>query len=158
MEGWRGVVSELALGQLGFVLVNAPQAYGMGFSWYQVPMHTSADATHAGMISDICASRVLVSELLQHLQAEHAIAHEQVMLMGFSQGCCMALETALRESQRLLGVIGISGSMVDFSDMPAALSAHAATLPILQTHGTDDSVIPLSEITRNATPLLRKCS
>jgi len=143
MEGWRPIVGELALPGLGVVLVEAPLDYVMGYSWYQIPGLTDPAATADGMLADVRASRARLGELMRMLAAEHAMPIERQLLMGFSQGCCIALETALRLPEAPLGVVGISGTMVDFDDLPEGLGAHARELPVLQTHGTDDQVIPL---------------
>lgn len=143
IDGWRPVVSELAAPGLGFVLVQAPMEYVMGWSWYQIPMLSGPDATPDGMRADIRESRELVVELMHKLQDQDGIPIAQQLLMGFSQGCCMVLETALRLEQRCAGVVGISGTMTDFEDLPDGFGPHARSLPILQTHGTDDQVVPL---------------
>lgn len=40
------------------------------------------------------------------------VAHERVMLLGFSQGACLSLEYAGRNARRYGGVVGLSGGLI----------------------------------------------
>src|SRR5690242_4203390 len=40
------------------------------------------------------------------------IPHERVMLLGFSQGACLALEFAVRNARRYGGLVGLSGALI----------------------------------------------
>ena len=40
------------------------------------------------------------------------IPHERIMLLGFSQGACLALEYAARNGKRYGGVVGLSGGLI----------------------------------------------
>ena len=46
------------------------------------------------------------------------IPPERVILLGFSQGACLALEFAARNAQRYGGVVGLSGGLVGPGDAP----------------------------------------
>ncbi|KAA0889209.1 alpha/beta hydrolase [Pusillimonas sp. ANT_WB101] len=74
---------------------------------------------------------------------ERGIATDKIVLAGFSQGCAMTLHTGLRLSQKLAGMLALSGYL------PLAASAEAERhdanrdTPIFMAHGTMDPVITL---------------
>ncbi|TAF63856.1 MAG: phospholipase [Cytophagales bacterium] len=46
------------------------------------------------------------------VQLSEAIGSENVFILGFSQGACLALETSARFAQRYAGVFGLSGGLI----------------------------------------------
>lgn len=53
----------------------------------------------------------LINELLAHLE-QAGVPAEKTMLLGFSQGACLALEYAARFARRYGGVVGLSGGLI----------------------------------------------
>src|SRR5688572_31704644 len=99
MEGYRWLPQMLGLPRLNYLLVNAPDAYYGGFSWYDF----AVDAAPG-----VCRSYASLSSLLDE-QRRRGFATEQTFLFGFSQGCLMTTEVGLRYLHRFAGLIGISG-------------------------------------------------
>src|SRR3954471_11403236 len=116
-RGWMDVAPMLALPGLGFAFADAPRPYGPGFSWFDIRADWSTDD------QQVRESRAALGGLIAHLLKELAIPDERLFLMGFSQGCLMALDTALRWPRRFAGVIGISGFLTMLDEYPAALGA-----------------------------------
>ena len=148
-RGWMDVAPMLALPELGFSFADAPHAYGPGFSWFDIRADWSADD------DQVRASRAMIAELIAHLLAQLRLGDDRLFLMGFSQGCLMTLDTALRWPRRLAGVVGISGFMTMLGEYPAALGAAAREQRILMTHGTDDGMIPIQHVRRQKDALLK---
>jgi phospholipase/carboxylesterase len=75
----------------------------------------------------------------------------QIALLGFSQGACLALETALRVGGRFKAVIGLSGGLIGADE---ELGAHAgenlAGTPIFLGCSDVDFHIPLERVKRSA--------
>ena len=73
----------------------------------------------------------------------------RIVLMGFSQGCAMALMTGLRYPQRLAGIVALSGYL-PLLDATAA-ERHEANVhtPIFMAHGQDDDVVLMSRGTQS---------
>jgi phospholipase/carboxylesterase len=136
-RGWMDVAPMLALPELGFAFADAPLAYGPGFSWFDIHPDWSVDD------DQVRASRKLLGELIEHLLGKLGIAEDRLFLLGFSQGCLMALDTALRWPRRFAGVVGISGFLTMLDEYPAAFGAAAKQQRILMTHGTYDGMIPI---------------
>src|SRR6266478_6253547 len=82
MEGFRWLPQALSLPWLNYLLVNAPDEYYGGYSWYDF----------AGDIAPgVERSSRLLLQLLEDQRAK-GFASEQTILGGFSQGCLMSLE------------------------------------------------------------------
>lgn len=142
LQGWRPIVPELAIPELGYVLVNAPEPYFTGYSWFPIPGMTDPAHTREDMLAGIRTSRARLAATLDRVLAESATPSERCVLMGFSQGCCMVLDAALRDRRRFAGVVGISGFVGDLEGLPAGLSPVAREQAILWTHGRFDTVVP----------------
>ncbi len=143
MEGYRWLPSELGLPWLNILLVNAPDEYYGGFSWYDI-------YGEAG--PGILRSRKLLTALLDTLPAR-GFEPERTVLFGFSQGCLMTLETGLRYPKRLAGLIGISGYVHDVPTLVNELSPLARALPVLMTHGLQDPLIPIDPVRKQVAAL-----
>ena len=53
-----------------------------------------------------------------HSRIARFIAPEQLILLGFSQGACLALEYAARHARRYGGLVGLSGALIGPEDTP----------------------------------------
>jgi phospholipase/carboxylesterase len=136
MDGYRWVPFTLKLPALNVLLVNAPDSYYGGYSWYDFAGNPKPG---------IARSRQLLNDLLDQQRAA-GFPTEQTVLFGFSQGCLMTLETGLRYPHRLAGLIGISGYVNEPEKLLQEIPAHARQLPVLVTHGTDDRIIPFAAV------------
>ncbi|MST00484.1 MAG: serine esterase, partial [Pedosphaera sp.] len=99
MDAYRRLPPALALPWLNCLLVNAPDSYYGGYSWYDY-----ADDPHPGVVR----SRQSLFDLLDTQRAA-GFPSEQTFIFGFSQGCLMSYEIGLRYPHLLAGLVGISG-------------------------------------------------
>lgn len=139
-EGFKPVVPMLGLPGWGFCFVQAPDVYYDGFSWFDLGLDQGVRVDADGVAR---SHRELVA-LLAHLEARHGLPCEQLALIGFSQGCLMALEVALRHPRPLLATVAISGWLHREADWPAQFGSSARMQRILCTHGLDDQVVHIS--------------
>ncbi len=145
LEGYRWLPGELALPWLNYLLVNAPDEYFGGYSWYDI---------YGDSAPGIARSRRLLTGLLEDLPPR-GFAPEDTALLGFSQGCLMTLESGLRYPRRLAGLVGISGYLQDVATLLRELSPAARGQRILWTHGREDPLIPIEPVRKQA-ELLRR--
>ncbi|MCP5518254.1 MAG: dienelactone hydrolase family protein [Verrucomicrobiales bacterium] len=138
MEGYRGLPAELRLPSLNYLLVNAPDPYFMGYSWYDI---------YGDAAPGVTRSRALLFDLLDSLP-ERGFAPEDTAVFGFSQGCLMTLEVAARYPRRLAGFVGVSGYVHAPEQLVNELSPVAREQAILFTHGTLDPLIPMPQVRR----------
>jgi phospholipase/carboxylesterase len=134
MEGYRWLPDALNLPWLNYLLVNAPDDYYGGFSWYDF----AGDAR-----SGVIRSRGLLFQVLD-AQVREGFPASQITLGGFSQGCLMSLDVGLRYRERLAGIVGISGYVSEPENLVIELSPVARQQRLLVTHGTLDPMIPIS--------------
>jgi phospholipase/carboxylesterase len=129
-----------------FIFPNAPEqavTINNGFvmpSWYDIKnqdLHNRADMD--GVIQSELLVRALINE-----QIDNAIQASNIILVGFSQGGVMSLFTGLRFEKSLAGIIALSCYLPIKNQLPELLSVANNNTPILQHHGEQDEVVPLS--------------
>ena len=143
IEGYRWLPEAMGLPWLNYLLVNAPDEYYGGYSWFDLN----------DILPGVQRSRELLFELLDDLRARGFPA-EQITLGGFSQGCLMAVEAGLRYPQRLAGIVGISGWVCEPGKLLQELPPVARQQRLLMTHGTADPMLPIAQV-RPQIPLLK---
>src|ERR1044071_2637635 len=79
MDGYRWLPAALRLPWLNYLLVNAPDSYYGGYSWYDYARNARPG---------VLRSRRMLFELLDH-QCANGFPAEQTILFGFSQGSLM---------------------------------------------------------------------
>ncbi len=136
-NGYTWLPDALGLKDLNYILVNAPDGYYMGYSWYDYD---------GDVKPGVIRSRKLLFELLG-VVAEKGHPIEETFLFGFSQGCLMTLDVGARLEQRYGGLIGISGKVFEPASLIEEASPVAREQRFLVTHGDADPVIPI-ETTR----------
>ena len=143
------IAEELQLGAIGpvrFLFPHAPVRPvtingGMAMrAWYDL-LH--ADLVRREDEAGLRASRLDIEALIAK-EHERGIAASRIVLAGFSQGCAMTLLTGLRHTERLAGLIGLSGYLPLADTSAAERSAASMALPVFMAHGRDDTVIPLA--------------
>ena len=134
--GYRWLPAALQLPWLNYLLVNAPDDYFGGYSWYDF----AGDPAPG-----IERSRRLLFDLLD-AQRQQGWPTDQTTLFGFSQGCLMTWEIGLRYPQPLAGLIGISGYVHEPEKLVAAVPPVARQQRFLVTHGTLDPLIPFATV------------
>jgi phospholipase/carboxylesterase len=134
--GYEWLPHALDLSRMNYLLVNAPDEYYGGYSWFEFPGDPTAG---------IARSRKLLAELLEHQQTLGYSA-DKTFLFGFSQGCLMVIEMGIRYPQVFAGIVGISG----FLNQPETLLREASPVcrqqRFLITHGTFDPVLPFEVV------------
>lgn len=143
IEGYRWMPGALGLPWLNFLLVNAPDEYYGGFSWFDYPDN---------MAPGILRSRKLLFELLDDLRAR-GHAPEEITLGGFSQGGLMTVDAGLRYPHRLAGLVDISGWVYEIEKLLTELSPVAREQRLLISHGPFDQLIPFEPVREQANKL-----
>ena len=140
IEGWRWLPGALDLPDMNYLLVNAPDEYYGGYSWFDYP---------GDIAPGIHRSRKLLFELLDDLRAKNFSA-DQITLGGFSKGSLMSIETGLRYPHRLAGIVGISGWVFEIEKLIRDLTPVAKSQRLLLTHGHFDPLLSFAEAKNQA--------
>ena len=138
IEGYRWLPEAMGLPWMNYLLVNAPEPYYGGYSWFDFA---------GDMVPGVCRSRDSLMQLLDEQQARGFPA-DATVLGGFSQGCLISIEVGLRYPHRLAGIVGISGFVCEPETLVRELSPVARQQRLLVTHGTQDPILPFAEAKR----------
>jgi len=147
------IVPELGLPSsmpVRFVFPHAPVrpvTINMGVpmrAWYDILQMGGGTEDEAG-IRD--AQRSL--EALIAAQAASGIPHHKIVLAGFSQGGAIVLQTALRQRERLAGVMALSTYLPLAGTLEQERTAGSGTLPIFMAHGSYDDMIGIDRAARS---------
>jgi predicted esterase len=141
----RSLVEELAHPAFAYL---APQAAGN--SWYPLSFLAPLERNEPYLTSALSA----ISTVLQRL-AEAGISHKQTILLGFSQGACLALEYAARNVHRYGGVVGLSGGLVGPDGTTWEHPGSFAGTPIFLGCSDIDPHIPKERVIESADALER---
>ena len=135
-----------AVGAVRFVFPHAPVRPvtlngGMAMrAWYDI---LGTDLVRREDEPGLRQSMAEVQALVDR-EAARGIPPERTVLMGFSQGCAMALLTGLRAPRRLAGVVGLSGYLPLAASTAAERSAANAGVPLFLAHGRFDPMVTLA--------------
>ena len=134
--GYHWVPGVLDLPWMNYLLVNAPDQYYGGFSWFEF-----AGDFRPG----VERSRKLLFELLDDQRAK-GFPTRETTLFGFSQGCLMTVDVGFRYPHRFAGLIGVSGYVHDPQALLRERAAVAGEQRMLFTHGLMDPLIPCAKV------------
>ena len=150
---------ELRLGSIGpvrFVFPHAPTrpvtlngGYVMR-AWYDI---LGTDLVKREDETGLRESQAQIEALIA-VERSRGVAAARIVIAGFSQGCAMTLMTGLRHSERLAGLVGMSGYLPLADKTAAERSAANTGAPIFLAHGRSDPMIPLARATASRDALL----
>lgn len=95
-----------------------------------------------------------LSGVVEDLERE-GMPSERIVLLGFSQGACLALEFAARNARRFGGVVALSGGLIGPQGTPRNYAGSLAGTPVFLGCSDVDSHIPLERV-HESTDVLRK--
>ncbi len=121
----------------------APQAAGN--TWYPYSFLAPMNQNEPGITSGIAA----VGELVESLVAG-GIPHERIMIGGFSQGACLALEFTARNARRYGGILGFSGGLIGPDGTPRDYDGDFDGTPVFLGCSDVDFHIPKERVKETA--------
>ncbi len=121
----------------------APQA--SNFSWYPYSFLSPIDENEPWLSSALH----LVADVINHV-SEAGIPAERTILLGFSQGACLALEFAARNPLRYGGLIGFSGGLIGPEGKEWDYSGSLEGTPVFLGCSDEDPHIPRDRVYETA--------
>jgi phospholipase/carboxylesterase len=121
----------------------APQAAGN--TWYPYSFLSPIPDNEPYLSSALAA----IQDLLDGL-SQAGIVPERTMLLGFSQGACLALEFVARHARRYGGVVGLSGGLIGPDDTPREYGGALAGTPVFLGCSDIDPHIPKERVLYSA--------
>ena len=126
----------------------APQA--AGYTWYPYSFLSPMPQNEPGITSGIAVVEALVEQIVSD-----GIPYQQIMIGGFSQGACLALEFVARHARRYGGVLGYSGGLIGPDSTPRDYPGSLGDTPIFLGCSDIDAHIPKARVELTA-DVLRK--
>jgi phospholipase/carboxylesterase len=143
------VVKELeALGTppARYVFPHAPQipvtingGYVMR-AWYDI---LGTDLVRREDEAGLRRSQTQVEQLIAR-EVARGTPRQRIVLAGFSQGGAITLQTGLRQTEPLAGLVALSCYLPLAALFEAERAAGSTQVPVLLAHGTADPVVPLA--------------
>lgn len=132
------------INRTGFACL-APRAANR--SWYPYSFLAPLEDNEPGISSGLQS----IADLFKVL-GEHKIPPERTILLGFSQGACLSLEFAARNTRRYGGIVGLSGGLIGPDGTPRDYPGSLDGTPVflgcsdVDPHIPKDRVIESGEI------------
>jgi predicted esterase len=139
-EDMLALAGELRTSDIAYL---APQAAGN--SWYPYSFLTPMAQNEPWLTSALR----LVQQLVDSLDRQ-GIPSSRVVIMGFSQGACLALEFAARNAKRYAAIAGLSGGLIGPPGTPRTYPGSLDGTPVFLGCSDVDSHIPLERVHESA--------
>ncbi|MFO8099036.1 MAG: alpha/beta fold hydrolase [Salinibacter sp.] len=144
-QGMLALADELDLPDVAYL---APQAARR--SWYPQSFLAPLEQNEP----ELSSALQRMSTLLDQIQ-DAGLEADRVVLLGFSQGACLATEYAARHPQRYGGIAALSGGLIGPEDAPLEYEGWLADTPVFLGCSDQDPYIPLERVQDTADVLDR---
>ncbi|MDQ3927620.1 MAG: dienelactone hydrolase family protein, partial [Chloroflexota bacterium] len=125
----------------------APQAAGN--AWYPYSFLAPVESNEPWLSSALLTLEQTLSYLAGY------IPHERIILLGFSQGACLALEYAARHARRYGGIAGLSGGLIGPDGTPRDYPGSLDGTPVFLGCSDVDFHIPKARVEESANVFTR---
>jgi predicted esterase len=136
-EDILGLAAELRTEDVAYL---APQA--AGHTWYPYSFLSPIPQNEPGITSALSAIARLVDST--------GLGSERVVILGFSQGACLALEFAARHPKRYAAVVALSGGLIGPPGTPRDYPGSMENTPVFLGCSDVDPHIPLERVRESA--------
>jgi len=130
------LASELRQPEFSYI---APQAFGN--TWYPFSFMAPINSNEPGISSGL----QVITDILKELE-ENNLPPERVMILGFSQGACLATEFVARNARRYGGVAGLSGGLIGPEGTPRDYPGSLGGTPVFLGCSDADFHIPKERV------------
>ena len=110
-------------------------------AWYDVSFEDLAGKSRRADDQGVRESQAAIIKLIER-EVARGIANNNIVLAGFSQGGAIALQTGLRYTAKLVGVMALSTYLPLAESLPQEAAPANAKTPIFMAHGTSDPIVP----------------
>jgi phospholipase/carboxylesterase len=131
--------------------LELPMFFGESRAWWMIDTARLERDMAAGVERDLSAevpeglsgARELLKSVLATLVESHGASPERTVIGGFSQGAMLSTDVALRAATPYAGLLVLSGTYL-CADQWNPLIESRAGMPVLQSHGRGDALLPFS--------------
>jgi phospholipase/carboxylesterase len=143
-ESMLSLADAFAAPDMAYIAPQAPSG-----SWYPYSFMAPTMLNEPYLSNALSTLANVVDDL-----GQQGIPAERIVLLGFSQGACLALEFAARNARRYGGVVGLSGGLIGPEGTPRDYTGALAGTPVFLGCSDVDSHIPLARV-HESTNVLR---
>ena len=121
-----------------FLCPNAPEICKVnpsGFQWFDLMDQTPEETLAKSLVAENKLNQ-FINEVIE----QNKIGINKIALVGFSQGCMISLQTALKRKDKISCVIGYSGKIINQEHLQKNIVSKPE---IYLMHGDIDQVVPL---------------
>lgn len=133
-----------ALPHAAFASPNAPHPFAFmpgGYQWFGID--DPSQITPAFMADGVAAAAPYLDEFLDAELKRTGVTADKLALVGFSQGCMMALHVGLRRLVSPAAIVGYSGVLTGVDRLAGEIKSRP---PTLMVHGDMDPVVPYASL------------
>ena len=122
-----------------FVCPDAPEVCKVnptGFQWFDL-----MDQTDDEILSKSLIAENKLDNLINEIINQNKLSFKDIALVGFSQGCMISLQTALKKKDQIKCLIGYSGKILNIKHFNQNINSKPE---IFLMHGDKDAVVPIN--------------
>ena len=130
--GWRRFLPDAI-----FLCPNAPEVCSInpnGYQWFDLSSDNKEILLEKSLIAEKKLN-IFLEEVLEDFQLNSS----NLALVGFSQGCMISLQTALKRNESIGCLIGYSGKIINKEHLSKNITSKPKTYLM---HGQNDSIVP----------------
>ena len=122
-----------------FVCPDAPEVCKVnpsGFQWFDLMDQTDDETLSKSLIAE-----KKLDNLINEVTSQNKLNLNDIALVGFSQGCMISLQTALKKRDKIKCLIGYSGKILNLKHLNQNINSKPE---IFLMHGDKDAVVPIN--------------
>jgi len=124
-----------------FLCPNAPEVCNVnprGYQWFDLTMEDEKIIFENSLIAEEKLN-IFLDQVLNDFQLEIS----NLALVGFSQGCMISIQVALKKKQQINCLIGYSGKVINQKHLSDNINSKPK---IFLMHGANDSIVPSTHL------------
>ena len=122
-----------------FVCPDAPEVCKVnptGFQWFDL-----MDQTDDEILSKSLIAENKLDNFINEITHQNKLSFKDIALVGFSQGCMISLQTALKKRDQIKCLVGYSGKILNIKHLNQNINSKPE---IFLMHGDKDAVVPVN--------------
>ena len=122
-----------------FICPDAPEVCKVnptGYQWFDL-----MDQTEDEILSKSLIAESKLNNFISEVQDKNKLNPKKLALVGFSQGCMISIQTALKRKEQISCLVGYSGKIINIEHLDRNINSRPE---IYLMHGDKDAVVPLN--------------
>tara|TARA_Y100000817_G_scaffold242092_1_gene194015 strand:- start:975 stop:1631 length:657 start_codon:yes stop_codon:yes gene_type:complete len=122
-----------------FICPDAPEICKVnpdGFQWFDLMDKTGEETLSKSLIAEN-----KLDNFINEVISENKLNFKDVALVGFSQGCMISMQTALKKKDQIKCLIGYSGKILNIKHLNQNINSKPE---IFLMHGDNDQIVPIN--------------